>query len=260
MGDTSNTGADDQKIEPTENGSGDQDESQNAGGAEGEAEGAGTSEDESTDDGDEAGEGSSDDDASKDGKSEDGKPKPKPTPKPADEEPKLRKRNIDFILERKNQKIAKLQKQAGGAEQEEGDEGTDAEDDIDADDAKVIDKRIQAHLQPLMQKQMEDEDAKEIGDFVKDNPDFAPYADKVKKFAQHPSRKNMPIKALFYEVAGDDLLRIGADRARKATAEARKSQAGGGSGKTVEATKTVKDMSDEEFRAQQEAVRHKRSE
>ena len=170
----------------------------------------------------------------------------------ADEEPKSRKRNIDFILQRKNDKIAKLEKENNGANEDE-DEG----DDIDDDDAKIIDKRVAKAMTPFIQKQMLEEDESEISIFVKDNPDFAPYADKVRKFAQHPTRREMPIKSIFYEVAGDDLLKIGAAREKKATDKAKESSAGGGDGTGGESEKGVWDLTPAEFAAQQEKLRQR---
>lgn len=258
MGDQ-NTG-EEENLEDTETGADDQDESSNDGGADDEAEGADKSDDENADeeeseDGDEADEKESGKDkADKTAKDKDGKTdKSKPTPK-ADEEPATRKRNVDFILERQNRKAEKAKnKEKNAAADEEGEE----DEEIADDDAKIIDKRVQAHLKPFIEKQMQDEDKAEIAKFVKDNPDFAPYAAKAEKFAQHASRKNIPIKAIFYEVAGDDLMKIGAKRAKEADKEAAKTKAGGGNAKGGESEKGVWEMSDEEFAARQQSVRTK---
>lgn len=212
----------------------DLDESQNDDGAGNESEGDDTPDDDNSGDGDEADKGD--------------KPESKPTLK-ADEEPKSRKRNIDFIKERQERKAQKNLNKGDDA-------GADDDDDIDSDDAKIIQKQITKVLSPFLQKQMQDEDTQEIGDFVKQNPDFAPYAETVKRYAQHPTRRDMPIKALFYEVAGDDLLKIGAKRAQKARDLAKESGAGGGSG-GWSSEKGVWDLSPEEFATQQEALRNK---
>lgn len=233
MGETNNAGEEDVTVNPAENGGDDQGENQKDAGADKGSEGDQKSDDDNAQKGDkgESGDGTAD----------------KSTP-PADEEPKTRKRNVDFILERKNRKIEKLQEKNNGA---------DDEDDIDSEDEAIIGKHVEKLLSPLIAKQIQDEDAQEISGFIKDNPDFAPYADKVKKFAQHPSRKDMPIKALFYEVAGDDLLKLGASRAKKAQDEAKESQAGGGSSNAGDNGKSVWDLSPEEFTAQQDAIRAK---
>lgn len=234
MGETNNSNDDEKEIIE---GDQDQDESLNDDGAEEGADGADKSDDDNSDDG----EGADDDDKSKS----------KPTIN-VDEEPKTRKRNIDFIMERQ---AKKAEKQNNNVDEDDKDED---DDDIDGDDAKIIDRRVQKILSPFIQKQMQDEDTQEIADFVKQNPDFAPYAEKVSKFAQHPTRRNMPIKAIFYEVAGDDLLMIGAKRAQQYRDKAKESGAGGGSG-TATVEKSVWDMTPEEFQAEQERVRNSRS-
>lgn len=169
----------------------------------------------------------------------------------ADEEPKTRKRNIDFILERKNRKIEKLQEKGSVEDNEEED------DYVDPDAQKLVQKEIQKALSPFLQKQIEEEDANEINSFLQENPDFKPYADKVRKFAQHESRKHLPIKSIFYEVAGPDLLKIGADRAKRAGDEAKETNAGGGSGDTSTAEKSVWELTPEEFAAKQEEIRNR---
>ncbi len=187
-----------------------------------------------------------------DGTGESQKTDPNANPNDADEEPKTRKRNIDFILARKNEKIKKLQGEKGGEQRPpEGDE------DIDDEDAEIIDKRISKFMNPLLEKQAEDEDAKEIAEFVQKNPDFAKYANKVAKFSKHPTRKAVPISSIFYEVAGEDLIKLGADRARIADDKARESGSGGSAGNGG-AEKSVWDLTPEEFTAKQQEVMRKR--
>lgn len=229
----------------TENGADSQDESQNDGGT-GEKDGeSNTSENDSANDnGDEA-----ENTETESGKTEDEKSEEKPAP--ADEEPKPRKRNIDFILERKNQKIEKLENKGNGAK--DVDSSEDKSKDIDA----IVEEKLNERFAPLVQKQAQEQDKAEIASFVKANPDFAKYSAKVEKFAQHENRKNVPIEALFYEVAGPDLMAIGAERARKADEEAKESGAGGGTGKGTETEKSVLDLTDEEFSAKQEELRRK---
>lgn len=226
----------DEKI--VENGTSNQDASQNAGGAVQEAEGAVKTDD--------------DKGTNADVETDTDKVEVKPTP--ADEEPKTRKRNVDFIIERKNKQIEKLKSKGNVANADEDD---DDDDDLDISDKAIIDKRVAKVLTPYIQKQMQEEDANEISEFVAKNPDFAPYADRVKKYAQHPTRKDLPIKALFYEVAGDDLLMIGAKRAKELRDEAKESSAGGGSSQGGDGAKSVWDLTPEEFTAQQNALRNK---
>jgi hypothetical protein len=249
MGEINKSGEDEKDIK-TEDGADNQDESQKDGGADGEAEGADKSDDDNTDgdDGDGADDGEPDD-------KKDGESKSKPTPN-ADEEPKTRKRNVDFIIERKNRKIEKLKdkKDDAGKKEDEDDDG------LDPEDAEIIDRRVGKILSPFISKQMQEEDKIEIDSFVKANPDFAPYVAKVQKYLQHPSRKDIPVSSIFYEVAGPDLLKIGADRRKKADDEARESGAGAGGDSKVDTEKGVWDLSPEEFALKQEEIRRKQRE
>lgn len=231
-----------------------QDESQNAGGATDE----GAEGDEKKDEkGSDAGDGddtSGGDDADKSEKKDKKAPDKKPTP--TDDEPPRRARNADFIIERQEKKAQK--NKDGGADQDKG--ADEADDDVAPEDAEIIDKRIAKALKPLAEKQMQEADKAEIDAFVAENPDFKPYADKVAKWAKHPSRQGIPIKSLFFEVAGDDLMKIGADRRKKADDEARKTGAGGGTNRSGGgATKGAWEMSPEEFAAEQAKVRDKQA-
>jgi hypothetical protein len=192
--------------------------------------------------------GSGDGDGDKD-KSDDKKDKTNPD---EDEEPKTRKRNIDFILERKNNKIAKLADKANKGNNDKDDDG----DEIDPEDENLIAKVVDRKLKPLIDKQIAEEDENEINSFLKVNPEFEKYAGKVRKFAQHELRKNIPIESLFYEVAGKDLMKIGAEKERKATKEAKDTTAGGGNNRNnAGGSKDIWSMTPEEFTAEQARIR-----
>lgn len=184
---------------------------------------------------DEGGEG--DAPAGKEGEG-DGKPDPKkPEGSQGDEnEPPVQTRKTakDFIIERKERKIAKLE--AAKAGEGDGGKGGEKPDDgeIDPEDEEIISKVVSKQITPLIEKQIEAEDEAEVQQFVAENPDFKPYEAKVKAFMKHPSRREIPIKSLFYEAAGDDLLKIGAERAKKAAEEAARSGTGGGSARSEE--------------------------
>lgn len=257
MGEINNAGDEDKNLD-AENGADNQDESQKDGGAAGD-QGDDNADDENADDGEGADddEGSGDKKSDKDDGSKDDKSKSKANPdKDADGEPKTRKRNIDFILERKDRKIEALKNKGGAADQNKDEDNED--DDLADEDAKLIDKRVHKIISPFIEKQMQEEDAQEIADFIAENPDFKPYAAKVAKYAQHPTRKALPIESIFYEVAGKDLMKIGAERGKKADEDAKKSKAGGGSGAgNGDAPKGVWDLTPEEFAAEQEKIRSK---
>jgi hypothetical protein len=72
---------------------------------------------------------------------------------------------------------------------------------------------------------------------------------------QHPSRRALPIKSIFYEVAGDKLIKIGAERAKQADKKAKDSQTGGGSNRGGEANENVWNLTPEQFAERQEKIR-----
>ena len=170
-------------------------------------------------------------------------------------EPQVRSRMSpkDFIIARQTAKIEKLKAEAMSSttDDETEDEETGEDDEIAPQDEKLISKVVAEKFSPLIEKHLQAEDAQEVSSFIKDNPDFAPYEKKVSEFMKHESRRHLPIKSIFYEVAGDDLLKIGAERARQADNEAKQTQTGGGSNRGGNAPKSAWSMTKEEFEAEQ---------
>lgn len=166
--------------------------------------------------------------------------------------PKVGASNAEWAAWRAHQKAKKADE--SGDDSQKGDGDADEDDDT-TPEAELIDKRIQKHLEPLQQQAAENEVEASIAEFVKDNPDFAPFSQKVKRFALHPSRQNIPVKSIFYEVAGDKLLQIGAKRAKAADTKAKHSQTGGGNAGTETGNKSYKDMPFEDFGKELDAVK-----
>lgn len=132
---------------------------------------------------------------------------------------------------------------------QQGDQGNnDGGNEIDSLKAEIADLRSREEAR---------EDEAEINQIVADNEELKPYADRVKKLAADPSRKQVPIKSLFYEAAGDDLIKIGASRAATANANAAENQQDGTSTGNAPDGVSVKDMSTTDFQAMQEEVRNK---
>jgi len=181
-------------------------------------------------------------------------------PKKADDdndEPPVRnvKTPKDFIIGRQKDKIEKLRggKNKGGDNDEEADED---DDKVAPEDETLIKKVVAPMLEPLVEQNLKAQDEKEIAEFVKANPEFAPYEAKARKWIAHPSRRHLPVETVFFEVAGKDLLKIGAERQKKADEKAKNTQTGGGSNRGGEGgKKKVADMTDEEFANEQERVR-----
>lgn len=183
---------------------------------------------------------------------DDDKKSQKPTSKDdkdEDKEPPTRKRPVDFIRERQERRKAKQGDQGKAADEDE-------DDDIDPADKETIGKVVAKALKPFVEEKAKAQDEQEIKDFLNSNPDFKPYEAKARKYMSHPSRKDVPIEEIFYGVAGKDLLRIGAKRAKIADDEARKTRSAGGASDAGGA-KSNADLTREELEAKQQAVRAK---
>ncbi len=204
----------------------------------------------------------------KDGAAADSGKKDEAAQKPL--EPAVKHRTSkDFIIERKDRQLARQAAEkaakAGQADDAGKDDETDEadveetddeENEISEQDEALVAKVVAKRFAPILEKHVEAEDLQEIQGFLKDNPDFAPYEKQVKVFMQHPSRRSLPIKSIFYEVAGDDLLKIGAQRQQEADKKAKETQAGGGTQQGGDTKKkSAWDMTPEEFEAEKLRVR-----
>lgn len=171
-----------------------------------------------------------------------------------DKEPPTRKRPSDFARERIERKNAKNGKgKEAKATQTEDDED---EDDVDPADKETIGKVVAKALKPFIEKEAREQDDREVSTFLTENPDFKPYEAKARKYMSHPSRKDVPIEEIFYGVAGKDLLKIGAKRAKIANDEAKKTKSAGGSA-DAGGVKTNASLSREELAEKQAQVRSK---
>lgn len=144
------------------------------------------------------------------------------------QEPEISKRKTakDFIIERQRRKIEKLKhSQDSGNDDDQGEDPDDNSDGDTPEDGK--DAQLEA-MRPLVEQHLADQDAQEVTKFLEGNPDFAPYAGKVERMMKHESRRHIPVDELFFAAAGKHLMKLGADRARKADAEAKDTQSGGG--------------------------------
>lgn len=165
---------------------------------------------------------------------------------PADEEPPVRKKPIDYILERKNRQIEKLKNK-----EEEPDDGVSPED-IELV-SKVIDKKYGSTFDALQETEFK----AELTGFITDNPEFKPFQSKIEKWAKHPAYANLPLETVAHAACGKELLKLGAEKARKADEEAAGAGTGGSSGRTPDGSskKKVWDMTPEEFKAEEDRVR-----
>lgn len=183
----------------------------------------------SNSDADDDGDGDAgDDEGEDDSKDDSDKSSEKDKDKDDDSEPEKRPKSVaDFVAARR----AKAAKK--GDKDQKGDDGKDEKDDADDSDdddsAPVTRKDLKAVMDPIVKERVEAQVDTDISSFTAAHPDFKPYAAKVRKWALHPNREGIPVRSIFYEVAGDDLMKIGAKRGKEADIKAKKDRTGGGS-------------------------------
>lgn len=104
------------------------------------------------------------------------------------------------------------------------------------------------------QKQIRD---MELSQYLATNPEFASYADKIKKFAEHPDYAHLPTEQLVFASVGKDLLGIikGVSDKQASNSLADANAPLSGAGHFVTPKKSISDMSDEEFKAMQDNVK-----
>lgn len=170
-------------------------------------------------------------------------------PEDDDSEPELRKpqkgaSNAEWAAYRKQQKAKAAEAQKSGKDSDDTDDDAEDSDDdeLSPEDAAAIDKRIAKAIEPFKKQAAEQEVDTEIASFLNENPDFKPYADKVRRWALHPNRQNVPVKSIFYEVAGPKLMTIGAKRAKAADAKAQKTKSAASRPAGDKGNKSYKDM------------------
>lgn len=89
-------------------------------------------------------------------------------------------------------------------------------------------------------------------EFARQNPEFAPYVDKVLKYWSHPTRAGLPVDSVFADAIGPkELMRLGAEQARKEAEAAQSTRiAGGAKVRELDSSVSTKDilsMSSEDF-------------
>jgi hypothetical protein len=129
-------------------------------------------------------------------------------------------------------------------------------DDISIEDERIIEKVIEkkfgtsfAELESQRQSQRVEN---ELKDLIKSNPVLAKYENKIRTWANHPSRSHLKVESVAYEIAGKDLLKLGAQLADQANTEANATKP---IGMTSKATpKPVSDMTPQEFEAYRDTI------
>jgi len=163
-----------------------------------------------------------------------------------DEEPPSRKTKLDYILQRKQ---AKLEKEK--AKQIEDIDNENKSNPSEEEIERVLQNKFGSTLEFFEKQQVQ----MEVSSFLSENPDFKQYEEKILKWSIHESYKNIPVEQIAYAVAGKDLLKMGAEKARSSDTLKDSSITGESGGRQTGVKKDVWKMSEQEFEAELERVK-----
>lgn len=135
-------------------------------------------------------------------------------------------------------------------EEEEGAEG----EGMTPSDKKVVSTIITKQLDPVQKRLEEQSNLIETTNFIAANPDYSKYRESIIKHMNHPAYRNIPVDRIAKMVAGDDLIKIGAQREREAAQKAASTKAGGSSARIQPSGKDWLTASKDDFEAQKAAV------
>lgn len=186
-----------------------------------------TEDEEGDDEGDKSKDGADDEDG-------DGKDKSKEKKQDDDDgEPPVRKTKKDFIIERLQRKRDNKSEKPQAKEKPAADDGdTDDEEGDDEPETKgkesldeKISKAVTEALNPILDEQEESEINRDVDNFLNDtaNADVVEAIgnpEKLRRWAKHPSRRQIPVNEIAYALAGRKLMKIGAKKERVAGKEA----------------------------------------
>lgn len=178
-----------------------------------------------------------------------------------DEEPPVRKSDLEYILERKSRKIEKLKMALSKTTppKETNSESTDDFSQEEMDKFRKMSEKIYGDkfktVDQLAQRTVDDAVDNDVTTFFKQDPHadlLTEFEGKIRKYAQHPSRSQVPIDELVWGIAGKKLITLAAESVRKAQKAAAESRMGGNSARKTTVDSGKRDyaaMSSEDFAA-----------
>jgi hypothetical protein len=139
--------------------------------------------------------------------------------------------------------------------------GGKSDDDDEEDEIRKLSKSVDEKLNPIQQRLRESEDILEVDTFIRQNeskiPNVGKYRDAILTYMKNPAYAKIPAKNIFNIVAGDDLIKLGAQKEREAADRARNTQIQSSGGRATEIDGSKKDWSTatkEEYEAERVKV------
>ena len=176
----------------------------------------------------------------------------------------VRKSNAQFIIERKNRKIEKLQskdKTEDTSETDDIDTDTDSDSNLSEDASKAIDSAVDSRIKPVVELLISKANEEELKDLFSAEPDAKKYENHIKAYLQHDAYKNVPPDVIYHHLAFNNALAIGAKKRSVADKEANLNKSGGRglppkeSVSGLPSPEDIADMTDEEFAKMEEDAR-----
>lgn len=141
---------------------------------------------------------------------------------------------------------------------------TPLEEEDDPEDVATIGRVVTKTIKPLqeqIERQTESLQAtkneNEVDTLIREKPEFAPYRSRILTYMKHPAYLNIPAEniAMMPNVAGKDLMKLGAEKEREAAGAAADSKGAGGTARKAEGGgKNWLKASKEEFEAEKARV------
>ena len=134
-------------------------------------------------------------------------------------EPPVRKSKLQHILDRKDKKIEKLEKKK---EEEEKDE----DDEFTPEGKKLIDKKIEKSIKPILDQVRGQSDTQELQEVLdKYGEPAKKLKKKIEKYMTHPAYEDVPVEFIFLGLASEEIKK--AKKKEEADEEAKKETTGG---------------------------------
>lgn len=141
----------------------------------------------------------------------------------------VRKSTAQFIIDRKNKKIEKLQSKKEDKEEDGDKEDDDEPEDSDlSEDARIaIDTEVGKRIKPVMDILVTKANEEELKDLFSTTPEAKKYENHIKAYLQHDAYKNVSPEVIYHHLAFNSALAIGAKKRSVADKEANQSKNGG---------------------------------
>lgn len=162
-----------------------------------------------------------------------------------EEEPPTRKSAKDYILERKNKKIKKLEGKEGGDDL--GGEGDDGEHEVTPEGKKAINKQVEEALKPILSTVKKNTDDQELKEVFEKHPDAKDMEKEILKFMNHDAYEKVPAEIIYLALSAR---RANLQKKRDKADEDAAADVSGGHGKRPAKTGNLPDfgnMGDEEL-------------